>query len=221
MRLLRAISYIFLFLYLHSYTQQTDSAKVSTADTSMKVTSMVTSDKKMSKPGKAALFSAIVPGLGQVYNNRWWKVPIVYSLIGGSAYMAINNHREFKKFDYVYTRRTAPTKLEGTHAYDNVKDTASIYKDFSAYSTDNIKYYATYHRDWRDKFIIITVLMYAANIIDAHVDAHLKNFNVSEDVAMRVRPSIIPTLKGFQSSIEFNFYFKNSKINENSISRLW
>lgn len=221
MRLLRVISYIFLFLYLHSYTQQADSAKVSSADTSKKVNTLVKQEKKMSKPGKAALFSAIVPGMGQVYNNRWWKVPIVYALIGGSAYFAINNHREFKKFDYVYTRKTDPAKLEGSHAYDNVKDTAGVYQDFGAYSIENIKYYATYHRDWRDKLVIITVLMYAANIIDAHVDAHLKSFNVSEDVAMRVRPNIMPTLKGFQSSIELSFYFKNSKINENSASRLW
>jgi hypothetical protein len=63
MRLLRVISYIFLFLYLHSYAQQADSANVSSADTSKKVNTLVKQEKKMSKPGKAALFSAIVPGI--------------------------------------------------------------------------------------------------------------------------------------------------------------
>lgn len=220
MRLLRAISYLFLFLYLQAYSQNSDTTLVLKPDSANKST-LVKKDKKWSKPAKAALFSAIVPGLGQVYNNRIWKVPIVYGLIGGSAYMIYYNQREFKKFDYLYTKMVAPAKLKTSHAYDRV-DTAQASRLYGTYTKEYIQYNATYHRDWRDKFMIITVLMYAANIIDAHVDAHLKDFNISEDVAMRIRPSVIPSYRGIQSSLELNFYFRNNKItNENSAHRLW
>lgn len=220
MRLSRAISYLFLLLYLQTYSQQSDTTLVLKPDSAAKST-VVKKDKKWSKPAKAALFSAIVPGLGQIYNGKIWKVPLVYGLIGGSAYMVYHNQREFKKYDYVYTRLTDPTKLLGSRAYSSV-DTAQAFRQYGAYSKEYIQYNATYHRDWRDKFVIITVLMYAANIIDAHVDAHLKDFNISEEVSMRVRPSILPTFAGIQSSLELNFYFRNNKIiNENSARRLW
>ncbi|HTF81195.1 MAG TPA: DUF5683 domain-containing protein [Cytophagales bacterium] len=221
MRPVKAIFYFLFLLCFYAVAQQPDTSIVLKPDSSDAATTVVKKDKKWSKPAKAALMSTVLPGLGQVYNNRIWKVPIVYGLILGSAYMVHYNSREFKKYDYVYTRMTAPEKLVGSKTYNNL-DTAAVYQTYGGYSEDYIRYNATYHRDWRDKFVIITVLMYAANIIDAHVDAHLKDFNVSEDVSMRVRPSILPTYRGIQSSLELSFYFKNNKvINENSISRLW
>jgi hypothetical protein len=217
----KKILYCFLFLSVLSvYSQKKDSLKsVVVLDSA----TIAKNKKKMSKPAKAALFSAILPGAGQFYNKSYWKIPIVYAAIGGSAYLTYYFGREFKKADYVYTLKTKPELLKHTHAYDRIKnDTAQAHADYGRYSNSSVQDIATLYRDRRDRFAMITVLMYFANIVEAHVDAHLKTFNISEDVALNIRPSIMPTMTGVNTSLELNFYFKNNKNkHENSTSRLW
>ncbi|MFN8438881.1 MAG: DUF5683 domain-containing protein [Cytophagales bacterium] len=209
----------FYFLFAVSFSQN-DTTK---AINSLKKETIVKKKTGLSKPQKAAIFSAILPGLGQGYNKSYWKIPLVYGAIGGFAYATYFYQKEYKKVDYVYTRITSPKKLVGTHTYDGIKnDTAAAYAEFSQYSTSQLSLIRTTFHDRRDRFLILTIAMYFANIIEAHVDAHLKDFNVSEDVALRIRPDFVPTPHGINSSLSFNFYFKNKNIKyENSSSRLW
>jgi hypothetical protein len=178
----------------------------------------------MSKPGKAALLSMLVPGLGQAYNKSFWKIPLVYAAIGGSAYATYWSRLEFKRVDYVFTLKKNPKLLIDNHAYDWAKiDTATAHNQtYANYSLTSLEKTTTYYRDMRDRFAMITVFLYVANIVEAHVDAHLKDFNVSEDVALRIRPSFTPTATGMRSNLDLNFYFtNNNKKHEHSTDRLW
>lgn len=130
---------------------------------------------------KRALMLALVPGLGQVYNKKIWKVPIVIGGIGFASYMIIKNKREFKKLDVAYRAR-----------YDN--DSTTIDKEFALFSNDAV-YEA---RAVVDKNVqvawIWTGVVYSLSMIDAFVDAHLAHFDVSDDLSFKLSPSTLDGL---------------------------
>lgn len=132
-------------------------------------------------PSKAAFFSAVLPGLGQVYNKRYWKVPLVYGAIGGGIYAYSFNNSEYNRFrDAFKSRRAGFTDdeffdLNNDGQGPDVSDTAL--QDAQE----------RFQRD-RDLWLLLTIAFYALNIIDANVDAHLKQYNVSEDLAMDIKP---------------------------------
>lgn len=121
-------------------------------------------------PAKAAFYSAILPGLGQAYNKKYWKIPIVYGALATSLYFYAENNQLYHEFRDVYKRR-----LEG---YTDDK--------YQGIYTDNVIINAqkTYQRN-RDLSLLITFGIYALNIIDANVDAHLIQFNVNEKLSVK------------------------------------
>lgn len=126
-------------------------------------------------PKKATILSAILPGAGQVYNKKYWKVPIVYGAIGSCLYLAINNNVEYNKYfgELVYR-----TNYPGY----------TLNPELTNFSTANLTEQADYHRKWRDNFFVFTAVAYGLNIIDANVDAHLFNFDVSDDLTLNISP---------------------------------
>lgn len=135
-------------------------------------------------PSKAAFYSAVLPGLGQVYNKRYWKVPIVYAALGVGVYAYKYNDDYYKRFRTAYKRRLAG--FTDDEFYDINGDNAEgadpdLDSDDLEYQQEN------YQRD-RDLSLVLTIAMYALNIIDANVDAHLKQFNVDEDLSLDVHP---------------------------------
>ncbi|MEN9000925.1 MAG: DUF5683 domain-containing protein [Flavobacteriales bacterium] len=123
---------------------------------------------------KATIYSAVLPGLGQYYNEKSWKIPIVYAAIGGCLTAAIINNREYN----VARDELLFRNLNGTR---NSNDFL-FYEDFQLLELSN------YHRKWRDNMYIFTAVAYMLNIIDANVDGHLFNFNVDKDLTMDVSP---------------------------------
>ena len=121
-------------------------------------------------PAKAAFYSAILPGLGQAYNKKYWKIPIVYGALATSLYFYAENNQLYHEFRDVYKRR-----LEG---YTDDK--------YQGIYSDNVIINAqkTYQRN-RDLSLLITFGIYALNIIDANVDAHLIQFNVNEKLSVK------------------------------------
>lgn len=119
-------------------------------------------------PSKAAFYSAILPGLGQAYNKRWWKIPIVYGAIGTSLYFYADNNKKYHDYRDAYKRRLA--------GYD---DDPYQYLD----DTRLIEAQRFYQRN-RDLSLLITGLFYILNIVDANVDAHLMQFNVSDKLTI-------------------------------------
>ncbi|KAA5540163.1 DUF5683 domain-containing protein [Adhaeribacter rhizoryzae] len=137
---------------------------------------------KWSEPGKAALFSAVIPGLGQAYNKSYWKIPIIYA--GGAilGYFLHSNHKQYLSFRTAYIIRT-----DGDDT--TIDKYANKYREASTLSRGRDQY-----RRWRDYTFLYSLLFYGINVSEAYVYAHLKDFDVSDELSMRVQPSVIPTL---------------------------
>ena len=151
---------------------------------------------------KATILSAVVPGAGQIYNHlampkgkkkAFWKVPLIYAGLGTMGYFIVSNQSEVKTLRGHYTNITE----------NNIapSDKYSVYgTDASAILTLHDQY-----ARWRDFSVIGFVAVYAVQVIDAAVEAHFVNFDVSEDLSVRLSPSMLtPQAAGIKLS--FNFH---------------
>ena len=127
---------------------------------------------------KATTLSTICPGAGQIYNKSYWKVPIVLGGIATMGYVINFNNRGLERF-----------KL----AYDLVTDgDPNTIDEFNGrYTADYLKKLRDNYRRNRDLCIIITAGLYLLNIIDAHVDAHMKEYDISDDLSMNLEPTMV------------------------------
>ena len=124
-------------------------------------------------PSKAAFYSAILPGLGQAYNKKYWKIPIVFAAIGIPTYLFIQNDKDLDLYRDAYKRRLAGfTQGSEGDLFPNV-------------SNDGLIRAQQQLRRNKELALLVTVGMYVLNIIDANVDAHLLQFNVDEDLSLR------------------------------------
>jgi hypothetical protein len=141
----------------------------------------VKSNKKQNhSPKKAALLSAILPGAGQVYNKKYWKLPIIYAGAAGLTYSFQFNHSRYIKYRDAYKYR--------------IDDDASTTDNYvGVYSDDNLNTLQKYYHRYRDLTVIGFAALYALNVIDASVDAHLFTFDVSDNLSMNLAPTLINT----------------------------
>lgn len=120
-------------------------------------------------PAKAAFYSAVLPGLGQVYNKKYWKVPLVYGAIGASIYYYTLNNARYQSYRNAYKDRLAGIPNENYAYLDNAR---------------LIQAQQFYQRN-RDLSLLCVVGFYVLNIIDANVDAHLGQFNVNDNLSFK------------------------------------
>ncbi|MEW2921570.1 DUF5683 domain-containing protein [Muricauda sp. ANG21] len=132
-------------------------------------------------PSKAAFYSAILPGLGQVYNKRYWKAPIVWGAIGTGIYVYSINNTNYRSARNAFKRRLAG--FEDDEFFDINGDGNG--PDVSDEALQDAQ--ERTQRD-RDLALVITIALYALNIIDANVDAHLKQYNVDDNLAVDFKP---------------------------------
>ncbi|MEO6346468.1 MAG: DUF5683 domain-containing protein [Aquaticitalea sp.] len=121
-------------------------------------------------PAKAAFYSAILPGLGQAYNKKYWKIPIAIGGIAAGIYFFETNNKDYKRYRNAYKRRLAG--YTDDEFYPRVTDDGLI------------RAQKTLKRN-KELSLLITVGIYALNIIDANVDAHLLQYNVDENLALQ------------------------------------
>ncbi|RRO12500.1 DUF5683 domain-containing protein [Flavobacteriaceae bacterium 14752] len=121
-------------------------------------------------PAKAAFYSAVLPGLGQAYNKSYWKIPLVYIAIGTPMYFYIDNNNQYNRYRDAFKSRLA--------GFENDEF-------FGILSEDDLVEAQKLFRENRDLSLLITILAYVLNIVDANVEAHLNQFNISEDLSMR------------------------------------
>jgi hypothetical protein len=159
-----------------------------TADTVVKETKTAkpNKDKKLSRPAKAAIMSACLPGLGQIYNRKWWKVPIVYAGLGGIGYFSYRNFSEYRSYLHAYEYKTGDLP-EGVTLTDYETQLANKYAEGQLQT-----YKESYRRNF-ELFTILTVAWYGLNIIDAVVDGHLYTYDISDDLSINVDPYLRPT----------------------------
>ncbi|WP_422861138.1 DUF5683 domain-containing protein [Flagellimonas sp. W118] len=132
-------------------------------------------------PSKAAFYSAILPGLGQIYNKRYWKAPIVWGAIGTGIYVYSINNTQYNKARDAFKRRRAG--FSDDEFFDLNGDGSG--PDISLEALQDAQ--EARQRD-RDLALLITIALYAFNIIDANVDAHLKQYNVDDNLSIDFKP---------------------------------
>lgn len=193
---------VFLFSTI-VYGQEEDSlAIVSDGEVAMELTSeqpieSFQSVDTLHSPRIAALYSAVLPGLGQIYNGKFWKVPIIYGL-GALAVLQIRtNDYNYKNF------RNALFAVE-----DQDESTVNPYATVGFNAEQLERRVEAYRRD-RDYWIIIAGAFYVLNIVDAVVDAHLNEFNINDNLSMDLTPSFkSQPFAGFQAGLSLNFRLK-------------
>ena len=127
---------------------------------------------------KATILSTLLPGAGQVYNRKYWKVPLVYAGLGATFYYINHNNNNYKKYNEALLRRY---------------DSDSTNEQFTNISSDNLRILSDGYRKNRDLSFAAATIVYVLNIIDAHVDAHLYTFNVDDDLSLKIEPIVIPS----------------------------
>tara|TARA_B100000214_G_scaffold138374_1_gene98731 strand:- start:7517 stop:8026 length:510 start_codon:yes stop_codon:yes gene_type:complete len=132
-------------------------------------------DKIEKSPKKAALYSTIIPGTGQVYTNKYWKIPIIYSGLIITGYYIKENNYSYQLYKNSYLNR-----LNGNNT-----------NTFEQYSISDLKNLTDYYRRNREVSILLFSLIYVLNIIDASVNAHLFNYDVSENLSIHIQPKYI------------------------------
>ncbi|WP_048826048.1 DUF5683 domain-containing protein [Hymenobacter sp. DG25B] len=157
---------------------------------------------QVTRPKKAALLSAVLPGAGQIYNRKFWKLPLVYGAIGGAIIGEQHYQRLYQEYTRGYEARmdgNPKTIDKGEHSGQEVSD-------------DNVYAVLKSYRTSRDQWIGGIALAYTLNIVDALVDAHLYDFDISNDLSLHWEPSMLqlPTAAP-TPGIAFSLHLKSNR----------
>lgn len=175
---LKSIVFILIFSPLYGFGQGEPDSNSTEALRQVEAEDLVSRDSgRTVDPGKAALYSALVPGLGQIYNRKYWKLPIVYVALGTATYAAIWNNQQANIYLDAFYEQTDPGNPNPGFA--------GVYTEAQLIEL----YYQ--HRRWQDMSIIIGAALYGLQVLDAYVDAHLYDFDVSDDLTLHWEPSLI------------------------------
>lgn len=169
----------FLFTHLADiHAQKNDSLVISDKAKNIKSTTSDSVKIKLHSPKKAAWMSAALPGLGQIYNKKYWKLPIIYVGFGVIGYLGYDFYSKFSKYKSSYMYRMG-YDLSRKDYFPEIESTDLLYQNLS------------YYRRNFELTCIIGSLFYVLNIIDASVDAHLYKFDITEDLSMKIEPEVI------------------------------
>lgn len=141
---------------------------------------------KQHSPRVAAIRSAILPGLGQIYNKKYWKVPIVYAGLGITGYIFVDNIKTYREYRFAYNARYKASQ-QGATAADSV-DYNTLTDFYKRVSPESIRAARDRFRKYIDYSVVFFVLFWGLNVVDATVDAHLKAFDVSPDLSLYIKP---------------------------------
>lgn len=178
----------------------TDTLPVQQADTLPPVTDSAAAMQKAAVkqqhvPQKATRRSAILPGWGQIYNGQYWKLPLVYAAIGIPAYTFVYNNTWYKKtrdaYDIVVNQDTA--------RYDEIDP------KLQGLDAESLQYYRNDFRRNRDYSVLFFLIAWGLNVVDATVSGHLKAFDISDDLSMKVHPQYNPLNKSINVGLAFQF----------------
>lgn len=138
---------------------------------------------KAHSPKKAALRSAILPGLGQIYNKKYWKLPIVYGILGTSGGIFFFNLKQYRDTRFAY-RVKYNMRVNGTDSalYSQIKPI------LQPLGEESLRFYRNQYRRDIDYSALFFILLWGLNVVDAAVDAHLKSFDISPDLSLRFQP---------------------------------
>lgn len=145
------------------------------------------------RPAKATFYSAVLPGLGQVYNKRYWKLPLIYGGLGASIYFYDVNNKNFKRYRNAYKRRLA--------GFNDDEFQDVIFDDNRL--IDGMNFYKQY----RDQSMLFIIGTYFLNILDANIDAHLKQYNINQNLSLKPYMDQNPVVADHHFGVSLNFNF--------------
>ncbi len=177
---------IFILFSLAMFSQKTEETAPA-ADSTLQSTDPI----EIHSPRKATIMSAIVPGLGQAYNKKYWKIPVVYAGIGVAVYFIQDNTKNYKYF-----------KEQLIFELDDNPNTLNT----SGYTSTKLDEIQNTYRRWLDISYMSLAGVYILNIIDANVDGHLFHFDVDENLSLNLRPTFNPAFNANTGiSLSLNF----------------
>ena len=146
----------------------------------MMLDEIISYDAEYPSAGKATIYSILVPGLGQIYNGEAWKLPIYWGGLLGSAHFYTLNRTNYQRFRRIYREAT---------------DTETPYT--GPISAETALYYRNIYRRYRDYSVLAIAGFYLLQVIDANVFAYMHDFNIADDLAMSVKPTVILPDSGY------------------------
>ena len=141
------------------------------------VTDTVKSEPKGKSPKIAAICS-IIPGGGQIYNGKYWKVPVVYGVLGGAGYWLYSSHS-----NYIYYRDEYRLRLNGA--------TEGLNPELANMSTENVASYEKHYQRNQELGLFLFLICYGLNMVDAMVDAHFSTYDVSDNLTLALRSGLV------------------------------
>ena len=127
-------------------------------------------------PSKSTFYSILLPGLGQLYNGEFWKVPIYWGLLAGSIHFWAENNTQYQRWKWIH----------------NMATTDDTTVERPPQSGETAKYYRDAYRRYRDYSVLFVALVYLVQVIDANVFAYMQDFEVNDQLTMHVTPSLMP-----------------------------
>ena len=204
----KKLFFIVFFLSLsfcsNSFAQQkNDSAVTKKQDMAARknILALDTSAKKYN-PKVATFRSAVLPGWGQAYNKKYWKIPIIYGALGITTGIFIYNLKTYKKLKEAVILRS-----------DNIPSNDSLVDPrFQSLSTESIRTYRNSYRQNMDYSVLFFLVFWGLNVVDATVDAHLKAFDVNDNLSLRIKPGYNPYSNTGGLTFVFSFKDKQPKV---------
>jgi len=189
---------IFVLLVLISCSLYGQGLEVDTTQ----LTEVPVDAEKIHSPKKATIYSAILPGLGQAYNKKYWKIPIIYAGFGTIGYFIGWNNGFYNTYKLAYSDFTDDD--DSTNSYLDVLPPGYDLENTTDYNNfkSGLSKQSDYYRRNRDLLIISMVGFYGLNLIDASVDAHLFDFDISEDLTLNWQPAV----KTYEKQLVYGVY---------------
>jgi len=190
----------------HLFAQQTDNNEaVRVSADSVVVSSPKIDSIPYHNPKIATRRSALIPGWGQAYNRQYWKIPIAYGIIAIPAVMYVYNNDYYKKMKFAYDARYKEAFLN-----DN-SDVPKIDPELVNLPINSLLNYRNQYRRDRDYSVLFFLIAWGFQVVDATVFGHLKQFDVTNNLSMQVRPQLDPISKNAGLSLTFQLKSRSPK----------
>lgn len=187
-RVLAAILIVQLFVVSAS-AQSNEPLRMDTSLKKIQQAALNDSLKSKHVPRKATIRSAIIPGWGQAYNKKYWKIPIVYTAIGIPVGTFIYNRTWYNRTREA-ARMLSATPIDTANYRNRVNEKLWVFFSQPGSTASLLNYRNEFRRNM-DYSVLFVLLAWGLNVVDATVDGHLREFDVSDDLSFHVKPSIL------------------------------
>ena len=203
---------IFVLGFKPMVEAQENNSTITLLDTTQNDTSKTVVYKRKHSPRTASILSACLPGAGQIYNKKYWKLPIVYAGFASGIYFNRYLNSKYVKYRYTYNNFRNPYLSKGK----NPPNDSLIEYNGNMYYASEIREARDYVRKYRDLTSICLGAWYILTIIDANVDAYLFEYDVSDNLSINLHPNVYMSEIGkFNTGLTLSFGFNNSNIKSN------